>query len=108
MHPQLAEDAGQMGLNRGLGDAEVEGDLLVQPPGLQAFEDAQLRRRQAGDAGFQITLLGPRLAHVRRPVVARQYGLDGLDHDRQGGGLGNEAGGAQGQGAAHGRRLLAG
>ena len=40
MHPQFAKDAGQVGLDGGLGDAEVEGDLLVQPPGSQAFENA--------------------------------------------------------------------
>ena len=89
-----------------LGDAEVEGDLLVQPPRLQPLQNAQLRGREAGYPFGQVVVLG--LGHVRRPAVAGQDGGDGLDHLRQGGGLGDEAGGAQTQGVSHHRRLLAG
>jgi hypothetical protein len=92
-------------LDGGLRDAEVESDLFVQSAGLQPFQDAQLRRRQAGNACSPVVVNGD--GQVRRPAVASQNGGDRLHHLRQRRRLGNETGRAQAQGVPHYRRLLA-
>jgi len=77
LHAQLAEDAGQVRLDGGLGDAQVEGDLLVQPPDLQPLQNPQLRRRQAGDAGLKVRFFLARRLDLGRPASARRMSRGG-------------------------------
>jgi APA family basic amino acid/polyamine antiporter len=51
---ELAHQRGHVGLDRGLGDAEVEGDLLVEQSRIDAFQHLHLGRREPAKRRFQI------------------------------------------------------
>src|SRR5690606_39640987 len=77
-HAELAEDGGHVGLDGGLGDVELVGDLLVQQPLADHGQYPELLRGETGQAGAGLARLvgdGRRLlAEIRPPGVAVQHG----------------------------------
>src|SRR5690349_10785142 len=54
VHVEFPHHGRHVRLDRGLGDSEVEGDLLVEPPGIDPFQDLQLGRCEFAKADVQI------------------------------------------------------
>ncbi len=110
--PEFTEDGRGMGLDRGFGDIQLEGDLLVEQAFAEHGEHPELLRRETGKPGAgRLGLLaqGRGTFHLRWPPgVAVQHLTDGLLQGTQIAGLGDEAAGTELPGALHHGRFFLG
>src|SRR5690606_39452757 len=99
-HAPFAEDGGYVGLDGGLGDIQLVGDLLVEQTVTDHAQYPELLGRQAGQLGADGLLLGAerghRLIYLGGPAdIAVEYILYRLLDSLEARGFGNEAAGAE-------------
>jgi hypothetical protein len=108
---ELVQDRRDMLLDRRLGDAEVEGDLLVEKALTQHHEHPHLLRGQRGETAGKIIGFGVGIGGeaqiVRYPDIATQYARDSPAYRRHRRRFGNIARGTKAHGAPDHLRLVA-